>query len=107
MRLRLDGRNAPHARERSQHRPSLRKWRLINLLPAVRKLVQESDLARGVTVEEISAQLRAKRNLVSQCFHKLNLEGVMQQGINGVPHEVRRERRNRYSGWLATIYRKC
>lgn len=103
MRLRLDGRRAPHARPK-QHKPSLRRWTLPKLLDAVRVVVLASDYSHGVTVDEIALKLRAKRGLVHQCFHKLNLEGVLSQGSNGLMEEIRRGPINPYSGWVDTIY---
>lgn len=105
MRLRLDGCRAPHTRKRPLYRPSTRRWKLETLLPAVREVVLQSDIMHGITVAEVATALRAKPGLVHQCFHKLNLEGILSQGSNGLMHEIRRgQGRNSYSGWVDTIY---
>jgi len=113
MRFRDDGRKPPHARKRPLHRPSTRRWKLPALLDAIRELIEckgERGSSAGeietFTLAEVAEKLRAKPGLVHQCFHKLNLEGLLEQGNNGLPHDIYRGPPNHHSGWVATTYRR-
>lgn len=89
-------------------KPSYRRWSLDKLLPAVREIVQRlpSEERRGFTAERICTELRAKKPLVEQCLHKLNLEGLITQGVNRAPHDSTRDRMcpGPDSAWAATVY---
>lgn len=54
---------------------------------------------RSVTVEEIASKYGLKEGDVSQCFHILNLEGVMSRGENPWRH-----RSWGWRGWRRTTY---
>lgn len=85
-------------------KPSFKRWNLENLLNKVRELILASEKS-FITAEQISTILRAKKHLVEQCFHRLNLEGILSQGVNHAPHDSKRDPwRGSDSSWCATTY---
>lgn len=97
-----------HPRVRPKRRPSTRRWKLPALLDAVRAKVLESEYG-WVKAEDIASELRAKVPMVRQCFHKLNLEGILSQASNDGPHDSHRNRGMFgsdafVSAWVASLY---
>lgn len=92
---------------RDKFRPSLRAWKLEKLLLEVRNLVIAVESGKYITAEDIATKLRAKKSMVEQCFHRLNLEGILSQGHNIPPHDSTRDRHVwgvGDSSWIATLY---
>jgi len=87
-------------------KPSYRRWRLEKLLVAVREIVVSHGEGKRITAEDVGTRLRARKHLVEQCFHKLNLEGLLSQGYNLPPHDSTRDRWSPGgdSAWCATTY---
>jgi hypothetical protein len=87
-------------------KPSYRRWRLDRLLTAVRAIIVAQKDGAYVTAEDVGTQLRARKHLVEQCFHRLNLEGLLSQGLNLPPHDSTRDRWSPVgdSAWRATVY---
>jgi hypothetical protein len=64
------------------------------LLPKVRDLILNSKSDR-FTKEAVSVHFNVRESLIEQCFHKLNLEGLVEQAAHGAPHDSTRD----YMGW--------
>jgi len=92
---------------RSLHRPSLRKWRLEKLLLVVRAQIVQLEAGAHITAEAVATALRASKPMVEQCFHRLNLEGLLSTGVNWAPHDSTRDPWRWGKGdsaWCATTY---
>lgn len=110
---------------RNRRNLSFRRWERESLLNAVRTLITrgtyesvklQCHVAHLVSIEEVSWLLRAKPGLVSWCFHRLNLEGILGHKVGGAPHDSRRDSflngrfreggvRAGCSGWQASTFR--
>lgn len=44
-----------------------------------------------VTKEKIANELKVKEHEITNCLHKLNLEGLVSQKINEAPHDSKRD----------------
>lgn len=86
------------------------------LLSEVRNLVTaRQGLASGVTVEEVSALLRARQGEVQKTFYQLVREGILSRAVNVAPHDSTRDaflegcpplsgRRRGMSGWRPSVW---
>ena len=93
---------------RDKMRPSLHRWKLERLLVDVRSIIQPLASGASITAEEIATKLRARKPMVEQCFHRLNLEGILSQGRNRPPHDSSRDPWHWGSGdsaWCANYLR--
>lgn len=92
--------------KRDKLKPSYRRWNIEKLLAAIREIVLRYGDGKRITAEDIGTRLRARKHLVEQCFHRLNLEGLLSQGLNLPPHDSTRDRwcRGSDSAWCATTY---
>lgn len=95
---------------RTYFRPSLRRWKLERLYAEVRAIVLALSEGDRITAEDVATRLRAKKPMVEQCFHRLNLAGLLSQGINSPPHDSTRDRSWPFGGpdssWMATMYER-
>ena len=93
---------------RDKIRPSLRRWRLGALLIKVRDHIASLPDDTRITAERVSTVFRARKGMVEQCFARLNLEGILSQGVNLPPHDSTRDRWGGGcdSAWGATTYAK-
>ena len=88
-----------------EFRPSKKKWALPKLLDSVRNWVSAQE-KRHITAEEIAAHFRVNLGMVRHCLHLLNLEGLISQRSNHVPHDCRRDLHGYGSdnSWVASTY---
>lgn len=93
---------------RDKFRPSLRRWKLARLHEQVRNIVLAMNEGDHISAEDVATRLRAKKPMVEQCFHRLNLAGLLSQGHNRPPHDSTRDRSWPFGGpdsaWCATVY---
>jgi hypothetical protein len=92
-------------------KPSYRRWNLERLYAEVRSIILAKEENSSVTAEDLGTQLRARKHLVEICFARLNLEGLLSQGVNRAPHDSTRDPwmqgscfTNGDSAWQATYY---
>lgn len=94
---------------RDKFRPSLGNWKIQKLLLELRVLVLGIESGQHITAEDIATKLRARKPMVEQCFHRLNLEGVLSHGYNQAPHDSNRDPYGwgvGDSSWQATFYKR-
>ncbi len=94
---------------RDLHRPSLRRWKLDRLLVTVRARIKALVVGEAITAEKVATELRARKSMVEQCFHRLNLEGLLTQGHNQAPHDSMRDPWTWGKGdssWCASYYKR-
>lgn len=96
---------------RTKGRPvGIKKRDVDGLLPDVRAHIAElASLGVGtVTKEAVARMFHVPAHIVEQCFHRLNLEGMLSRPLHEAPHDSRRDPWCYGSGdsaWVADRYR--
>jgi uncharacterized protein YeaO (DUF488 family) len=92
-------RTSPDDRDDKKFRPQSRHYN--DLMNRVRDYIKTTD-KHCVRKEEVAEMFKAKPHEIEQCFHKLNLEGLLSQASKIEPHDYSRKAGD--SCWAADIY---